>query len=466
MYKIVYLLSLIVVFSLFGVQCTLKEKDTIVNNFWENPVLLDLEEIQKRGFIRAIVDNSSTSYYIYKGRRMGYEFEMLKDLATHLGVRLHLIVKSDIQDAFFYLNTGKADIIAMNLEVHESRFHLANFSEPLGQMGTVLVYKEGNGEINSWEDMDGKTIHIRKDAVYKAQLCSLQKKHGISLSIIESHLDSDALIQQVKAGKIAYTVADKVEASVNASYYADLNINWEVSPKAAIAWAVRTNAPLLESALNEWVNLKTSTGYIQTLFSKYYKNTTNSYYRANSSFSSVSGNRISPYDELIKKGAEHLGWDWRLLASLVYKESAFDSGAESQAGAQGLLQLMPVTLHRFGVENPQDPAESLMGGVNYLKYLDKFWKERVPETNERIRFILASYNVGHGHVEDAWRLALKYGKNTQLWENVGSFLLLKSNPEFYKDPVVKSGYAKGHVAVNYVEEVMLLYDSYRTLIYP
>lgn len=466
MYKIVYLLSLIIVFSLFGVQCTFKEKEVSVDNFWENPVLLDLEEIQKRGFIRAIVDNSSTSYYIYKGRRMGYEFEMLKNLATHLGVRLHLIVKSDIQDAFYYLNTGKADIIAMNLEVHESRFHLANFSDPLGQMGTVLVYKQDKGAIKSWKEMDGKTIHIRKDAIYKAQLCSLQKEHGITLSIIESNLDSDALIQQVKAGQIAYTVADKVEAAVNASYYGDLNIEWEVSPKAAIAWAVRTNAPLLEGVLNEWVNEKTSSGYVQTLFAKYYKNTTNSHYRANSSFSSVSGSRISPYDELIKKGAEHLGWDWRLLASLVYKESAFDSGAESKAGAQGLLQLMPVTLQRFGVENPQDPAESLMGGVNYLKYLDRFWKERVPETNERIRFILASYNVGHGHVEDAWRLALKYGKNTQLWENVGSFLLLKSNPEFYKDPVVRSGYAKGHVAVNYVEEVMLLYDSYRTLINP
>ncbi|UJP66474.1 MltF family protein [Mongoliitalea daihaiensis] len=466
MRKFVYIVSLFSVLFLFGVQCTPKEQVIVEENFWENPTSLDLEEIQKRGFIRAIVDNSTTSYYIYKGRRMGYEFEMLKNLAAHLGVRLHLIVKSDIQEAFKLLNQGKADIIAMNFEVHESRFHLASFSEPLGQMGTVLVQREGASKIQSWEELDGKTIHIRKDAIYKSQLCAIQEQYEINLTIIESNLDSDALIKQVQAGKIAFTIADKVEALVNATYHSNLNIDWEIAPKADVAWAVRKNAPRLQEELNQWIDSKTGSGYVQTLYAKYFKNSNNSHYRSTSTFSSVAGNRISPYDEIIQKGAEQLGWDWRLLASLVYKESNFNSQAESYAGAQGLLQLMPVTLQRFGVQNPQDPLESLMGGVNYLKYLDKFWKERVPETNERIQFILASYNVGHGHVEDAWRLAIKYGKNTQLWENVSIFLELKSNPMYYKDPVVKSGYAKGHMAVNYVEEILLIYESYRTLISP
>jgi membrane-bound lytic murein transglycosylase F len=151
---------------------------------------------------------------------------------------------------------------------------------------------------------------------------------------------------------------------------------------------------------------------------------------------------------------------------LVYKESGFDTTATSYAGATGLLQLMPVTLERFGVENPNDPVQSLMGGVNYLKYLDKFWKEKVPESNERIKFILSSYNIGHGHVLDAWNLTLKYGGNNQSWKNVSHFLALKSDPQYYRDPVVRSGYAKGHLAVSYVEDILTLYDSYRVLIEP
>jgi membrane-bound lytic murein transglycosylase F len=118
------------------------------------------------------------------------------------------------------------------------------------------------------------------------------------------------------------------------------------------------------------------------------------------------------------------------------------------------------------VENANDPYQSLIGGVKYLRYLDKFWRERVPSSNERLKFILASYNIGHGHVEDAWRLTLKHGENSQTWKNVSQFLKRKSQVEFYTDPVVKSGFAKGHIAVSYVDDVMQLYDSYRTLVNP
>ena len=178
----------------------------------------------------------------------------------------------------------------------------------------------------------------------------------------------------------------------------------------------------------------------------------------------MSGDRISVYDEIIQRGANELGWDWRLLAAMIYKESRFDNTAISYAGAHGLLQLMPATLQRFNVNDATDPLQSLMAGVGFLKYLDRFWRERVPDSNERIKFILASYNVGHGHVEDAWRLALKFGRDTQRWDNVAYYLEKKSQREFYRDPVVKSGYAKGHMAVAYVREVLSLYESYRVLV--
>jgi membrane-bound lytic murein transglycosylase F len=459
-------LLFLIILTIFGFQCTLFERTETEISFWENPVQLDLDEIKKRGYIRAVVDNSSTSYYIYRGRRMGYEFEMLKTLASSLDVRLHLIVKSDIEEAFYLLNTGKADIIAMNLAVSEDRKKFASFTSPIGSMGTVLVQKNGPLKVSDPKDLNDKVIHIQKDAIFKSQLCSLQNDLGIRLSVLEEKGNSDFFVSKVNSGEIEYTVVDKVAAMVNASYYNDIDIELEISPKTEVAWAVRKNAPLLQSEINQWIINKTKSGYIRTLYAKYFQNSRNNHYRSNSSFSSLGGNKISQYDDLIKKGAENLGWDWRMLASLVYKESGFDTTATSYAGATGLLQLMPVTLERFGVTNPNDPVQSLMGGVNYLKYLDKFWKERVPESNERIKFILSSYNIGHGHVLDAWNLALKYGGNTQSWENVSHYLTLKSDPKYYRDPIVKSGYAKGHLAVSYVEDVLTLYDSYRVLIQP
>lgn len=448
---------------LFGVQCTFLEKN--FEKVFKESYELDLAGIKARGFIRAAVDNNSAGYYIYRGRRMGFEYELLRDLSKRLGVQLHLVLVEDIDKAFDYLQIGKVDLIAMNLEENEDRAKHASFSIPLGKMSTVLVSAKKSEIFTSWEQLEGDTVYVRQGAVYKDQLCAVRDSLQVDFYIVESAAHEESLIDEVVDGKIKWTVADQNIAQANASYYDGLDISWKLKEEGEVSWVVRENSPKLLGTLNTWLEDKQKR-FIPDLYAKYFLNSKNSYFRNNSPYSSLAGNQISVYDKIIKGGAEELGWDWRLLASLVYKESRFDTTAISYAGAEGLLQLMPVTLERFGVTNPNDPQQSLMGGVRYLKYLDKFWMKRVPETNERIKFILASYNIGHGHVEDAWRLTLKHGQNTQIWSEVSEFLAMKSDPQYYRDPVVKSGYAKGHLAVNYVRDVMALFVSYKALVEP
>jgi membrane-bound lytic murein transglycosylase F len=459
-----FILSTVLILMVLLSSCA---RDRVAEeNFWDNPVQTDLEDIIKRGTLRAVVDNSSTSYYIYRGRRMGYEFEMLRSLAQRLEVQLKLVVTEDIDRAFRLLNEGKADIIAMNLEVSEERRQYADFTEPTNNVSTVLVQRIQEEVLGELSQLEGKTIHLRQGSIYKQQVEALQDSLLIDIGIVEVQESSEYLVDQVVANEIDYTIVDNDIALVNATYYDNIDVSLEVSRASEVGWAVRKTSPELLQEINEWITNGKESSYFAILYSKYFLNKKNSYFRNNSAFSSISGDRISVYDEIIKKGANELGWDWRLLAALVYKESRFETTAVSYAGAQGLLQLMPVTLERFGVTDANNPSESLMAGVRFLKYLDKFWQERVPDSNERIRFILASYNVGHGHVEDAWRLALKFGKDTQRWSNVAHYLEKKSQREFYQDPVVKSGYAKGHVAVAYVREVLSLYESYRVLVQP
>lgn len=460
--------TLIIFFSvltvlLFGVQCTFLEKN--FEKVFKETYQLDLDGIKARGFIRAAVDNNSAGYYIYRGRRMGFEYELLRDLAKRLNVQLHLVLVADIDKAFDYLQEGKVDLIAMNLEENIDRAKQASFSVPLGKMSTVLVRAKNSEEFTSWEQLEGDTVYVRQGTIYKDQLCAVRDSLQVGFFVIESPENEETLIDEVVEGKIKWTVSDQNIAQSNATYYDELDISWKLKEEGEVAWVVREKSPELLDSLNVWLGDKQKR-FIPDLYAKYFLNSKNSYFRNNSPYSSLAGNQISVYDEIIKGGAEELGWDWRLLASLVYKESRFDTTALSYAGAEGLLQLMPVTLERFGVTNPNDPQQSLMGGVRYLKYLDKFWMERVPETNERIKFILASYNIGQGHVEDAWRLTMKHGQNTQIWSEVSEFLKMKSDPKYYRDPVVKSGYAKGHLAVNYVRDVMGLFESYKALVEP
>lgn len=424
--------------------------------------VLDKEGIQARGTLRVAVDNNSSSYYIYRGRRMGYEYELLLDLGKRMGLQVEFVVAADIDQAFLQLHEGKVDLIAMNLQQRKEPLESVTFTQTIGAMSTVLV---GKTPASSWESLGDDTVVVRRGAVYKGQLQEIKDSLGLPFTIFETIDHEETLIDRVEEGEIPWTVAERNVAQTNATYYEGLVLSLGVSEEAPVAWALRTSSPELAKEVNAWLVDKQKR-FIPDLYTKYFLNSKNRHYRSTSDYSSLGGNRISQYDELLQENAEILGWDWRLLAALVYKESGFDTTALSYAGAQGLLQLMPVTLERFAVTNPNDPVESLRGGVRYLKYLDKFWLERVPETNERVKFILASYNIGQGHVEDAWKLTLKYGKNTQRWQEVAVFLNLKSDPLYYRDPVVKSGYAKGHIAVTYVRDVLSLFSSYKALVAP
>ena len=350
----------------------------------------------------------------------------------------------------------------MNVQKNKGLSSEVNFTEAVGSTSTYLV---GNKKLANWQNLGSDTVVVRKGAVYKQQLEQIKDSLDLDFLILEEQAHEETLLDRIVDRGIKWTVATQQIAQTNVTYYEELYLGMEVAKAGEINWAVRGSSTELLQQVNAWLGEKKKR-FIPDLYAKYFLNSKNQHFRSTSAYSSLGGNRISLYDDLIQEHAKTLGWDWRLLAAIVYKESRFDTTAVSYAGAQGLLQLMPVTLERFGVTNPNDHVESLRGGVKFLLYLDKFWMKRVPKTNERIKFILASYNIGQGHVEDAWRLTLKHGKNSQNWREVSYYLNLKSDPTYYRDPVVKSGYAKGHIAVNYVRDVLGLFQSYKALVNP
>jgi membrane-bound lytic murein transglycosylase F len=174
-------------------------------------------------------------------------------------------------------------------------------------------------------------------------------------------------------------------------------------------------------------------------------------------------NQISPYDDLFKKHSGSIAWDWRLLASIAYHESRFDTLQVSWAGAAGLMGLMPRTAGAFGL-NPgrrSDPEESIRASVKYISELKKNFPAFMDE-NERTKFVLASYNAGLGHILDGQALARKLGKDPLIWnDNVEKCLELKRFAKYYKDDVCKYGYFRGTETINYVDRVMKRWQYYQ-----
>lgn len=150
---------------------------------------------------------------------------------------------------------------------------------------------------------------------------------------------------------------------------------------------------------------------------------------------------LSHYDDFFREAADSIELDWMLIAAIAYTESRFDSTAVSTVGARGVMQMMPRTLQ--GLEVPDslyaDNRHNIMASARYLKSLFYMFR-RVKNYDERINFVLASYNAGYGHIMDAMRLARKHGHDRHKWNaSVDSFLIKKSIPEYYNDSICRNG---------------------------
>ncbi len=436
----------------------------------------DWPRIRESGKLIALTDFNSTDYFIYRGEPMGYQFELLKALAGYLNVNLEIRVDNDLERSFRKLEEGECDVLAINLTVTRERKKVIRFTDPIGQTRQVLVQRKPKGWrrmtldainhalIRNTLDLAGKTIYVQKNSSYAERLHNLMDEIGDTIIVEEVDVEAERLIKMVADGEIDYTVADENVAKVNSTYYPVLDVKTAISFPQNLAWALRKeNTDQLLSMINAWIS-----GYRKTLdyamiYKKYFENP-KSKVRVKSDYFVLGNGRISPYDPLIKRCSDSLEWDWRLLASMIYQESHFDPKATSWAGAMGLMQIMPSTVKQYHVKDPFDPGENIRTGVKFLRWINSIFDETVPDKQERIKFILASYNTGQGHVKDAMRLAEKYGKDPTSWKEVEGFLLKLSEEKYFLDPVVKYGYCRGDEPVNYVEQILDRYNHYKNIV--
>jgi len=483
--KILYRLQIFFVAALVMISCqhdvSVQQRPLIgANKLMQiSPVELDLQEILEKKKLTALTLNSSTSYFVYRGQAMGYEYELLKRFTRSIGVELEIKIIPDVNAMFDLLNKGEGDIIACNLAITQDRRKMASFSEPYNFTRQVLVQRMPDGrdtmtnrEINenlvtSPIELIGKKVYVNKSSSFFSRLENLQNEIGGDIDIVSvpGYIDTEKLIKKVANGDIDYTVADDNIAKLNATYYPNIDISVQLSFPQQIAWATRKNSPNLLRAINDWFEEDRRKSVHAYIYNKYFKASKEQWDKFNSEYSSLKGNRISDYDDYLKEYSKIIGWDWRLLAAQMYQESKFKADARSWAGAFGLMQFMPETAKMYDIDSMSPPEEQIRAAILYISWLDDFWKERIYDPDERIKFILASYNVGLGHVIDATNLAVYLGYSPAKWENnVAECILLKSDRKYYQSELVKHGYCRGEEPYTYVKKILYQYDHYKKVI--
>ncbi|CCZ47768.1 transglycosylase SLT domain protein [Bacteroides sp. CAG:661] len=423
----------------------------------------DLQQIKDSGELVVLTLYSSTSYFNYRGQDMGFQYELSEQFAKSLGVKLKVKVARNVKDLIRKLEAGEGDLIAYTLPVtKEWKDSLLYCGEDVITHQVVVQRKNGRHKpLKDVTELIGKDIYVNPGKYYE-RLVNLDKElgGGIRIHLVRSDsISAEDLITQVAQGKISYTVADNDIARLNRTYYPNLDINLKISFDQRSSWAVRKDCPQLARAASEW--------HKANLTSPDYKASTKRYFEISKAtphtpILSLREGKISHYDALFKKYAKEIGWDWRLLASLAYTESNFDTTAVSWAGARGLMQLMPSTARAMGLPDgkEQNAEESIKAAVKYIGMTAQSFSELPKE--EQVNFVLASYNSGIGHVQDAMALAEKYGKDPHVWkDNVEKYIVLKANEEYFTDPVCKNGYFRGTETYNFVREITGRYEQYK-----
>lgn len=425
------------------------------------PIVRDLPQLKDSGQLTVLTLYSSTSYFIYRGQEMGFQYELAQQFAESQGLELKVEVARNVQDLERKLLDGEGDLVAYNLPITKEGRDSLTYCGNEVITHQVIVQRAKGKALKDVTELIGKEVYVKPGRYYE-RLVNLDKELGGGILIRQVTADSigvEDLIAQVSRGEIPYTVADNDVARLNTTYYPNLDIRLAISFDQRSSWAVRKDCPLLAQAADEWQKSNAASPAYTASMKRYFETSKS---LPHTPILSLSKGIISHYDDLFKKYAKEINWDWRLLASLAYKESNFDTTAVSWAGAKGLMQLMPSTARSMGVPpgKEQNAEESVKAAVKYLGITAQSFTE-IPE-EERVNFVLASYNSGIGHVLDAMALAEKYGKDPHVWrDNVEKYILLKSNEEYFSDPVCKFGYFRGAETYAFVREVVDRFEQYK-----
>jgi membrane-bound lytic murein transglycosylase F len=420
----------------------------------------DIDEIKRRKVIRVGMLNNSVAYFIYRGQEVGFQFELAETLSRRLDVRLEVVVPERPVDLTRLLVENLADVVVVSPLTTDPHAAEVAYTQPFSFADQVLVQPAGEKPITELSQLAGKQVHVRKSSQYFEPLQAAAKSvPGMKIVEADENLETEDLIAMVGKKEIPLTAANSILLDVEKTYRDDIQGSLVFAKKKPLAFAVRKSSPKLLSRMNRFVLQDCSGAGYQARYDKYFKESKRMVEVRTDSLDTSGA--ISPYDDLVRKYGNQYGIDWRLVLAQMYQESKFDPQAKSWAGAMGLLQVMPQTAAELGVGDPWDPESNIHAGVKYMAWLLLRFETTLP-MRQRIRFALASYNAGLGHVRDARRLAKETGLNPDRWfGNVEKAIVLLEKQKFYKR--ARHGYCRGSEPAQYVSRIQTKYDAYSRL---
>ena len=414
-----------------------------------------LQQIKEKKRLDAVVMNSPTVYYFGHDEGVGFEYELLKAYTKDIGVDLNISVVSTVAEALEYTRDGVGDITSAAITKNLERENRYIFGPSYYQVQQQMIcnrdlYKKSKFP-SSIDDLLGLKILIGKDTSYeKSMQEASQNDNNISYEVT-SEYSTAQLLEMVANNKIDCTAADSNIFSINQRYYPSIAFAFSLSERESLAWVMREDSKTLKNDMYRWLNRFIQSGDMAKLKDKYYGHINIFNYYNTVVFHKRIKSRLPKYKKLFQDAAKKNDVSWIYLAAQSYQESHWDPRAKSHTGVRGMMMLTLPTAKSMGVKSRINAEQSIYGGAKYLAKMINRVPEDIKGNDERMKFALAAYNIGMGHVQDAQVLAKKFHKDPNSWLDVRSVLPLLTQKKYYKQ--LKYGYARGSEPVRYVDGI-------------
>ncbi|WP_078205963.1 membrane-bound lytic murein transglycosylase MltF [Escherichia coli] len=406
--------------------------------------------IQARGELRVSTIHTPLTYNEINGKPFGLDYELAKQFANYLGVKLKVTVRQNISQLFDDLDNGNADLLAAGLVYNSERVKNYQPGPTYYSVSQQLVYKVGQYRPRTLGNLTAEQLTVAPGHVVVNDLQTLKDTKFPELSWkVDDKKGSAELMEDVIEGKLDYTIADSVAISLFQRVHPELAVALDITDEQPVTWFSPLDGDnTLSAALLDFFNEMNEDGTLARIEEKYLGHGDDFDYVDTRTFLRAVDAVLPQLKPLFEKYAEEI--DWRLLAAIAYQESHWDAQATSPTGVRGMMMLTKNTAQSLGITDRTDAEQSISGGVRYLQDMMSKVPESVPE-NERIWFALAAYNMGYAHMLDARALTAKTKGNPDSWADVKQRLPLLSQKPYYSK--LTYGYARGHEAYAYVENI-------------
>ena len=413
----------------------------------------DWDRILATGRLRMLTVNQPTTYYLWRGELLGFEYELVHSFASANDLELEVVVAADFGELFEWIGMGRGDLIAASLVRTDEREAMdMRFTRPHLYIHETFV--TAGAPVADLAALAGRRVTVNPHTSYAVTLKAMANDADFRLDYTE--LSTTGILDAVVAGDIDVTLVDGHRAALEATFEPRLSLGPALEPAIGLRWAVAADNAELLKRLDAFI-AENYRGYnFNVLYRKYFVNKRR---MARQQEHRVVGHELSPFDQIVQPLAEQAGLDWRLVIAQMYQESGFDPDRVSFAGAKGLLQVLPRTAAELGVDPAKlaDPQVGIAAGIRYLAWT----RERFPDlpVGEQLWFALGAYNAGAGHIRDGRRLAGRLGLDDSLWfDNVERAMLKLAEPEYARESVY--GYVRGTEVTRYVREIRDRYGAY------